>query len=1205
MSHTQLSHQAEVHQVHDKNALQEALSIANSGDTIVLAKAGNYGDISIVNQSGIRITSKSKQLSIQATLSINGASSEVIIENLNLWNDNTSKKQIVLVGKQSRSVIIRHCILSSSPVSMNTLRDKFSGEAKNWINGIRVLADDCDISNNILVNVKLGIQANGSKTVLQNNIIQYFSDDAIRVQQHDIKILKNHIYDSVMSQPGETGHHDAIKLVPPENRFNAGELRGVEIIANVIRSQGRNTYVPKHLQGVLQGISGTDGYFIDLIISDNSLVLNSDHGIVLYGAKNLQLSNNKVITAPGFYRLNPGIELYLTRTSGTSPSEQQWLANQSYSVYFSNNKAPLLNLPEEAYEIHDLGHNHFAKTSHLLARGHNPDIIRGSISAIHTDNVDADSEGDDNNANNIPVLTVAPPPLPPEIEEATEVDSSVITHEAARAVEAPAATEVIPSAAPPKTSASVHQVTNASELKRAISQASSNDTILITHAGDYGNVRITNKSRLRIKSFNTDIPIKASFVIDGSSNIILIENMQLWNDDLSKRQIIITGKSTTNILIRNCILSTVPVTRNTMRRRYSGNPQQWINGIRMLGSNGQIISNYLMNLNMGISQSGPNTLIQHNLVQFYSEDAIRASDHGVKVLHNNIYDSVAAHPGQSAHKDAIQLIPPQDRYNAGKLVNVQIIGNIIQSYTHPPAVPTNQRGIVQGIFGSDGYFINTVINGNTVMVNSDHGITLNGVRNLQLKDNKIIDIAVGNQFKPGIKLYLTRTSLHGQQKWLANRPYSLRMQSNQAPTLNIPNEAYDIQDMSGNQFEKRTHDLARGHNPVIIRKRIVTTEPTSPVVTLPPTSGVSVFSVSNKEELQRAAKVASSGDTILFEKSGHYGLIRITNKTGLRIRSKNSDISINANFLIDGRSKNVIIENMNIWFSERNWKPVILTGPETANITIRNCLISSYQVTRNNARTQMTGTPKNWVTGIWLRGRGNEVVNNHIANVRVGIAINGTHSLIQNNLIQYYTDTGIRALNDSIEIVHNNIYDAIAKQPNSKRLATGIQLIPAKDRFDGGTIQNIKVTHNVIQAKNSGSSTADNMQARLQGITMHDGYISGMVLNSNTVVVNTEYGITLNGVSGLSLNGNRVFDSKPTDNFVPGIRLYYTRTIDINGNREQIWRSGRSYSVSYSNNQAAVFNVPDVGYEINDGGNNSFGTVSHHKARGINPVIAP
>ncbi len=1196
MSHTQLDHHAQVHQAHDRKALQDAISIANSGDTIVLEKEGDYGDISIVNKSGLRITSKSKQLSIQATLRINGTSSNVIIENLNIWNNNDNKKQIILVGKQSKSVIIRHCILSSFPVSMNTLLDKFAGEPKNWINGIRVLSDQCDISNNILVNVKLGIQANGPETLIQNNVIQYFSDDAIRVHQHGVKVVKNHIYDSVLSHPGETSHHAAINLIPPENRFDGGELRNVDVLDNVIRSQNRSTFVAKHMQGVLHGITGSDGYFVNLTINNNSFVLNSNHGITLNGVYNLQLSDNKVIASPSHHMSIPAIKLYLTRISTTSPNSQTWLASKPYSVHYDKNQAPLFNIPNDIYGADDRGHNHFTKLTHELAPDPYPEIKRGAIDPdpIQTDAI----SGNDVN------IRLTPPPLPRAISAVTEVDED----------EENTVKPIVTSRrSAPTTAASVHQVANAVELTRAIRQANPGDTILITHSGNYGNVRITNKTRLRIKSFNTDIPIQASFVIDGSSNIILLENMQLWNNDLSKRQIIITGRSTTNVLIRNCIISTVRINRNTMRRRYSGNPQQWINGIRMLGSNGQIISNYMMNLKMAISQSGPNTLIQHNLIQFYAEDAIRASDHGVKVLHNNIYDSVAAHPGQSAHKDAIQLIPPKDRYNAGKLVNVQIVGNIIQSYTHPPAVPLHQRGIVQGIFGSDGYFINTLISGNTVMVNSDHGITLNGVRNLHMINNKIIDISPNNQFNPGIKFYLTRISQHGQQKWLANRPYSLRMQSNLAPILNIPNEAYKVNDMGGNQYAKRSQDLARGHNPIIIRGAMGSTESTIPeIITPPPMSGgghtssaVSVFSVTNTEELQRATRIAGSGDTIVFKKSGHYGLVRLSNKTGVRIRAGNSDVVINANFLIDGHSKNIIIENINVWFSERNWKPVILTGPETANITIRNCLISSYQVSRNDARSKMIGTPKDWVTGIWLRGRGNEVMNNHIVNVRVGIAINGTHALVQNNLIQYYTDTGIRAINDNIEIVHNNIYDAIAVQPDSRRLATGIQLIPKSERFNGGTIKNIKANNNVIQAKNSGSSTPDNRQAKLQGISMHDGYISGMIINSNTIVVNTEYGITINGASGLSLNGNKVFDSKPADNFIPGIRLYYTRTIDINGNREQVWRTERSYSVSYSNNLASVFNVPEIGYDINDGGNNQFKTITRNKGRGINPVLAP
>ncbi len=1265
MSHTQLSHHAQVHHVNDANALREAISIARSGDTISLGKTGDYGDIRLVNKSGIRLTSRSKQLAIQATLSVDGTCNDIVIENLNLWNNNHSKKQILLVGAQSKDITIRHCILSSFPVSMNTLRDRLSGKPKSWINGIRLLGNNCKVTDNIIVNVKLGIQANSLDSVLTSNIIQYFSDDAIRVQQHSIQLRNNHIYDSVLSHSADTLPRDAIKLIPPEHRFKGGKLRNIEIVSNIIRSQSRSTSVPKHLQGTLHGIAARDGYFVNITVEKNSIVLNSHYGIVFNGVYQLELSDNKVLAAPEHHLATPAIILYLTCITTSTPYTQKWLDSIPYSVRYGKNQAPLFNVPSDVYVCEDLGQNYFKKKTHDLTQEEHPEFVQNAVGTVdgvddihaatlsandaslaHNTTIETESEDDDSGECGL----VFPPSLPEASQKATQrtarkdiqndiqevgdistpdiksVDVPVLHNPISTKKAKPIAASRKEVASPPvnsnrhtasrsskvSISASVRQVSNAEQLTRAIADAVPGDTILITHSGNYGQVRITNKTRLRIKSFNTDIPIQATFVIDGSSRLILIENMQLWNDNVSKRQIIITGQSTDSILVRHCIISTVRVNRNTMRRRYSGNPQQWINGIRMLGSNGQIISNYLMNLNMAISQTGPNTLVQHNLVQFYSEDAMRASNHGVKILHNNIYDSVAAHPGQNAHKDAIQLIPPRDRYNAGKLVNVQIIGNIIQSFTQPPSVPAHQRGTVQGIFGSDGYFINTTISGNTVMVNSDHGITLNGVRNLKLIDNNIVDLSTNNQFTPGIKLYLTRVSQHGQQKWLANRPYSLRMQHNQAPLLNIPNEAYDIDDAGNNHFAKRSHDLARGVNPIIIRNRLEPQQPAIPPAT-PPTdssightgSAVSAFSITNRDELQRAIHASSSGDTLVFEQSGHYGLIRITNKTGLRIRAAHSGITINANFLLDGQSKNIIIENLNIWFSERDWKPVILTGPETANMTIRNCLISSYQVTRSNARTQMTGTPANWVTGIWLRGRGNEVINNHITNVRVGIAINGMHTLLQNNLIQYYTDTGIRAINDHLEIVHNNIYDAISRKPNSKRLATGIQLIPAKDRFDGGMIKNIQITHNVIQATNSGSPTPEELQAPLQGISMHDGYISGMVINSNTVIVNTEYGITLNGASGLSLNGNRVFDSRPTDNFIPGIRIYYTRTIDINGSREQVWRSGRNYSISYSSNQAAVFNIPDTGYEINDGGDNRFGRISYDKARGFDPIIVP
>ena len=1257
MSDTQLSHHVQTHHIHDRDSLLDALSLSLPGDTIEFTQEGDYGHISLINKSGLLIKSTSKQLAIKASLTIDGISSKIIVENLNIWNDDQSKRQIIIIGKQSKDIIVRHCILSSFPVSMNTLRDKLAGKPEAWINGIRMLGTACDVSNNIIVNVKLGIQGSGPRTTIESNLIQYFSEDAIRAHHHGVKIINNDIFDAVLSHQGETRSRDAILLIPPEDRYNGGELKEVEIMGNVVRSQSRNSSVPKFMQGFLQGISGIDGYFIDTTITSNTLVVNTHSGITLFGVSNLQIDDNKVIASPFHQQTTPGIELFLTRISKSNPVNQEWLLNRPYSVHYSNNQAPLFNVPDEGYEVDDQGHNHFTHVSHELTHTSSdaPILVRSAVSeviatppplspqlltkAFKNKNIPTlpdlySDESDENNENTNRTLgEIRETAEVGEIEEklasnepATSVPD-VVTNKVAEldkkqiASKSTAASLVsTASTTAPLTSQNprLHRVANAQEMTEAIRIANQGDTILILRAGNYGTVRITNKSKLRIKSFNTDIPIQANFIIDGSSRLIFIENMQLWNNDVSRRYIIITGKSTTNILVRHCILSTVPVDRNTMHRQYAGNPQQWISGIRMLGSNSHIISNHLMNLRMGVLESGPNTLIQHNLVQFYSEDGIRASNHGVKVIHNNIYDAVAGNPGQSAHRDAIQLIPPKNRYEGGNLINVEIIGNIIQSFTHPPVVPANQRGIVQGIFGSDGYFVNTVIKGNTVMVNSDHGITLNGVRNLELTDNRIIDLSQGNQFNPGIKLYLTRISQHGQQKWLANRPYSLKMQVNQAPTLNIPSEAYSTQDLGGNQFFDRTNDLARGHNPVIIRRQETAVEHTSiPVVTDAVSAsnnantklgtngaqGVSVFNITTRIELDRATKIAAPGDTILFKKAGHYGLIRLTNKTGIRIRAIDPNLTINANFLIDGYSKNIVIENLNVWFSERNWKPVILTGPGTTNITIRNCLISSYQVARRYARNRFTGTPKNWVTGIWLRGHGNSVINNHIVNVRAGIVANGENVLTQNNLIQYFTETGIRVINNNMEIDHNNIYDAISKKAFSTRYQTGIQLIPAEDRFKGGTLKSIKITNNVIQAKNSGSPTVENRQGQLQGITLHDGYLSGAVINSNTLVVNTEYGITLNGVSGLSLNRNRVFDSKPEDSFTPGIKLYYTRSIDTHGNHQRTWHSELDYSVSYSRNQAAVFNIPDRRYQANDGGGNDFGLISYHRARGFQPLF--
>jgi len=772
----------------------------------------------------------------------------------------------------------------------------------------------------------------------------------------------------------------------------------------------------------------------------------------------------------------------------------------------------------------------------------------------------------------------------------------------------------------PALARSTHQVSSITQLSRAIKTAAPRDTIIITRAGRYGKIRLTNKSQLTIKALNTDMPIEASFFIDGSSQQIVLENMQLWHNIANASQIIITAKTTHSITVQHCILSTVAVKRSTMLNTYSGNPRSWNNGIRMLGNNGQIINNNLINLNLAISQTGPNTLVKHNHIQFYTEDAIRVNHHGVKIEHNTIYDSVTKRAGQNAHKDAIQLIPPEDRFNGGSLNNITITGNIIQS--NSAAVANHEHGTVQGIFGSDGHFVNTVITDNIIAVNSDHGITLNGVKNARISNNRILDQTPTDHFQPGIKLYLTRTSKGGKQSWLATLSYSVHLSGNQAAILNIPSEAYTVKDAGDNRIKTFSHNLARGHSPIIIRNNrsapvarglLPAQQKSLSAKILPPqksaaipetkTHKATVHSINNKADLTLAITDAIEGDTLLINKAGNYGTIRLMHKKGIHLKAADKHLTINAHILIEGESHDITVENMNLWYSEDNWRPVILSTPSTHHIQIKNCLISSVAVTPSNATNSLSGQVAQWVTGIWLRGTHNHIEKNQIVNTSSGIIASGRHTLIENNLIQFYTEKGIRVFNHDIQVQYNTFYDAIHKPKSKHHSSTAIQLTPPEGRFTAGELKNITLSNNTIQLSSSNVTVTEQMQGNLQGITGKEGYMIDMLINDNTITINTKHGIVLHGVSNLTLNGNKVLDYATDDHLRSGIRLYYTRTIDIKGSREQSWQRNRPYSITYSNNKAQVFNIPDAGYQRTDKGGNHFDVHTTEEGSGKNPII--
>lgn len=1103
-----------VHQANNKQSLNNILAIVESGDTIVITQSGDYGTIYLRSLNAIRIKARSNHLHIQAKISIED-SSKLIIENINFWHSHKDNQPIIFINQQSDNIVIRYCLFSSLKVKINEQQKNYLGSPAHWINSIIVKGSHCEIFNNTFTNVRTAIRSDANDTNIKNNIIQYFSKNAIQLSGNNTQLIDNHIYSPLNKS---TKQQTAIKLISSN-----GTLDNIKIHSNIINNRHNNLLIPTNLQSQLAAITALDGYFTKVEIISNTITINSEHAISINGAAALTLNNNSISGRSD--QANTGIRIYLSRKK--IEDNYQWINTHKYSISYRNNHAPYFNVAKE-YTQQDLGDNHFNREESNSSYDHTSPII--SSPTIQT------------------------------------TDTSRQT---------------------------VHTVENADQLNIAIHNAQPNDSIILNKHGNYGSIQITNKQKLRISSISKQLPIQMNIIISNECSDITLDNIQIWNDELSHRYLIIAGKDCKNIIINNCILSTHPLIPDTMHQHFRGYPDQWISGIRMLGSDCHIKNNALLNLKSAILETGPNNQVDSNIIRFYSEDAIRVSNHGVHIIRNQVLDSIsAANDNQAAHKDAIQLIPPKDRFEGGALHDVKIIDNIIQSQTESLLIPNENKGIVQGIFASDGYFVNTHIENNTIKVNSDHGISINGVHKMHCKNNEIVNLDRTNQFTPGIKFYLTRISIEGQQRWLLNKEYSVSIESNLAPVLNIPDQSYQTTDLGNNEFKDVTHTKGRGNHLLFDNDTQATDKTTN-----------QVFNIHDNAELQAALQTIKDGDQLIFEESGFYGEIKLRNQQNITIKGRHRDILINANIVLDGHCKNITISNLSLWFSKKDWHPVILIGLDTEQITIQNCFISSTQTIRQDARQNYTGNTKEWVVGIWSRGINCNIINTYIANVRSGIILNGESHTLQNNLIQYFIDAGIRIMSDNNTLLHNNIYDAIESDPNTPHLATGIQLIPYQNRFEGGLISNLKLTHNIIQQKSAGSITEKESQSKLQGISLHDGHLINAEITNNTIVIDTEHGIIINGAEFIELHGNHIHDSNPHEGHTPGIRFYLTRTIDIKNNRRRVWHTSLNYSIRYSNNQAAIFNIPSSSYLTDNLGNNTFRVISHDRARGINPII--
>ncbi len=355
----------QVFHIDNKQELQAALKSTHSGDTIVINQSGKYGNITLRNQHNLRLKAANRNIVIEACIVVDGNSDGVCLEGLNI-HYNGKNPYIIFSGQDCHNTQISHNLISSEATSYSHFNRGIIGSPAKWTSGIRVLGKDCTVFDNKIVNTRLGIVAQGKNSFIAHNLIRFFSEDAIRVQNHGVRAEMNQIEDAVMANPKDPAHQDAIQLIPPADRYEGGELRDVQIVENRIKNLSTHSPVPQHLAAILQGIFGSDGYFINTVISDNRVVTNSDHGVTLNGVKNLRLDANQIDKASNTEKgFNPGIKLYFTRIGG---GRSNWDNSLRYSVKFSNNRCAIANLPSEGYRNIDAGGNQFSVVTQRCSR---------------------------------------------------------------------------------------------------------------------------------------------------------------------------------------------------------------------------------------------------------------------------------------------------------------------------------------------------------------------------------------------------------------------------------------------------------------------------------------------------------------------------------------------------------------------------------------------------------------------------------------------------------------------------------------------------------------------------------------------------------------------------------------------------------------------------------------------------------------------
>lgn len=237
---------------------------------------------------------------------------------------------------------------------------------------------------------------------------------------------------------------------------------------------------------------------------------------------------------------------------------------------------------------------------------------------------------------------------------------------------------------------------------------------------------------LHLTSFPPETPKLDGVVIKNSRGLNL-SVMIVRPGDADRDTLVTIDAASSDISIEEFDIFSAPDTDGWSREDWR---TRTVNGIHSDGANVRISGNWLETVNHGISSTGPNAVIEVNIISQFAGDGIRVLGDGSLVEGNDIFNCLDV---SANHDDGIQSwsLGEDGTPGAGVVRDVTLRGNFIFERRAPFVdFPCALQGI--GLF--DGTYAGWVIENNLVHASAWHGITMMGARDSVIRNNTVMGV---------------------------------------------------------------------------------------------------------------------------------------------------------------------------------------------------------------------------------------------------------------------------------------------------------------------------------------------------------------------------------------------------------------------------------------------------------------------------------